>query len=197
MSRGLEKLTPGNFYHIYNRGIDDLKIFREVANYGYFFSLYEKYIDKFCDTYAYALMGNHFHLLVRIYDEEDLLMQTNDPQKYISNEFSKLFNAYSQAYNKRYHRTGTVFQHPFKRKRIDTIDYLKRVVIYIHNNPVHHLICSDPLDYKWTSYQTCICLEPTKVRREKVIGIFDNQANFLNAHNEEIDIPALEHFLEI
>jgi hypothetical protein len=60
------KLEQGKYYHIYNRGIAGCDIFREKDNYEYFLNLYDKYISGIASTFAWALMGNHFHLLVRI-----------------------------------------------------------------------------------------------------------------------------------
>lgn len=60
------------FYHIYNQGINGCSIFRENINYEYFLGLYDKYILPVADTYAWVLMGNHFHFLVRIKSQKDI-----------------------------------------------------------------------------------------------------------------------------
>ncbi|MBF8283376.1 MAG: hypothetical protein HW378_2291 [Anaerolineales bacterium] len=59
-------LHPGQYYHIYNRGNNRENVFREERNYPYFLKLYAKYIEPIAETYAYCLLRNHFHLLVRI-----------------------------------------------------------------------------------------------------------------------------------
>ncbi len=59
-------LEYGCFYHIYNRGINSCKLFRENENYDHFLFLYDKHITSVADTFAWVLMKNHFHLLVRI-----------------------------------------------------------------------------------------------------------------------------------
>ena len=59
-------LQPGVYYHIYNRGNNRENLFLENRNYPYFLTLYEKHIEPIADTYAYCLMRNHFHLLVKI-----------------------------------------------------------------------------------------------------------------------------------
>ena len=71
----MNKTTPlkyGKYYHMYNRGIDGCELFREKTNYEHFLRLYEKYISLIADTYSWCLMGNHFHLLVRIKEEEEI-----------------------------------------------------------------------------------------------------------------------------
>ncbi len=62
-------LYPGQVYHIYNRGINGENIFIEDRNYHYFLDLYARHIAPVADTYAYSLLKNHFHLMVRIKEE--------------------------------------------------------------------------------------------------------------------------------
>ena len=62
----MEKLINGKFYHIYNRGNNSENLFREPRNYQHFLDLYDRYIRPVAETYAWCLMPNHFHLLVRI-----------------------------------------------------------------------------------------------------------------------------------
>jgi len=61
-----EPLTHENDYHMYNRGINSCNIFAEQENYEYFLHLYDKNISPVAETLAWALMPNHFHLLVKI-----------------------------------------------------------------------------------------------------------------------------------
>ena len=62
----IEALTYGNYYHIYNRGINSCDLFRTTDNYEYFLNLYDKYISPIADTYAWVLMPNHFHFLIKV-----------------------------------------------------------------------------------------------------------------------------------
>src|SRR5450830_1623896 len=67
-----ETLKYGQFYHIYNRGIDSCDLFREPDNYEHFLGLYDKYISPVAETFAWVLMPNHFHLLVRVKEEMEI-----------------------------------------------------------------------------------------------------------------------------
>ncbi|MGQ1910802.1 transposase [Marinifilum sp. RC60d5] len=191
-------LEPDQFYHIYNRGINSCSIFKETSNYEHFLRLYDKYISPVAKTFAWVLMGNHFHLLVYITKPEGLEdLRPLDINKRINQQFSNLFNAYTKAFNKRYNRTGSLFEHSFRRKIIDSKDYLRQVVLYIHNNPVHHNFCDHPIEYPWSSYLTCISVQTTKLNRDAVIGWFDNQANFKLKHNQKLDIAKIEQWLDL
>lgn len=68
-------LEYGKFYHIYNRGINGCNFFNENENYDYFLHLYDKYVSKVAKTFAWVLMRNHFHFLVRIKSVEELNLQ--------------------------------------------------------------------------------------------------------------------------
>ena len=194
----LQPLEYGHFYHLYNRGINGCDLFRETTNYEYFFSLYVKHIEPIADTFAWVLMKNHFHFLVRIRDFPHLQglknlegVETKPPYQY----FSNLFNAYTKAYNKKYHRTGSLFEKNFRRKKIKSPDYLKQVLLYIHNNPVRHGFCKHPSEYPWSSYLTCISIKPTNLNRETVIGWFDDLGHFQSSHENIAEISGIEDWL--
>jgi REP element-mobilizing transposase RayT len=198
------RLECGNYYHIYNRGINSCELFHESGNYYHFLNLYNKYISAVAETFAWVLMRNHFHLLVRILDPlnpegfQNLQgLKGLKTEKYITQQFSNLFNAYSKAFNKRYHRTGSLFEHTFRRKIILDETYLKQVILYIHDNPVHHKICNHALEYPWSSYLSYISMKPTQQKRNTVIGWFDNQANFKYWHDQNINIESIEKWLKI
>ncbi|MGQ7870278.1 transposase [Sunxiuqinia sp. sy24] len=207
-----EQLKHRGIYHIYSHGVGGRDLFRDSNNYDYFLALYDKYISPIARTYAWVLMKNHFHLLVRIKEEEEVvasptpdrvlnpIRDKNDNSLKIgtpSQQFSKLFNAYAQAYNK-YHKTrGALFERPFKRKLIDNKAYLRDIILYIHNNPVHHGFCEHPVEYPWSSYLSCISMKPSKLHRKAVIGWFDDKANFKTMHNQKVDVFEMEKWLEI
>ena len=62
----IQPLENGKYYHIYNRGINSDVLFKENDNCEYFLKLYDLHIDPIADTFAWCLMKNHFHFLVRI-----------------------------------------------------------------------------------------------------------------------------------
>ena len=228
----LDQLSNGRFYHIYNRGINGCDLFSDPASYQHFLELYEKYICPIADTFAWVMMKNHFHALVRIKEGVvyiySITDRSNDTDNFedkkwetteLSNapdggsdsvngcddikkpkphlHFSHLFSAYSRYFNKRISRHGALFERKFKRKLIDDESYLKNVVLYLHNNPVHHGFCEHPMEYPWSSYLTCISVKPTKLQRKQVIGWFDDTANFKQMHNGSIDIDGIEKWLDL
>lgn len=65
-------LENGKYYNIYNRGINSDILFKENDNYAYFLKLYETHIDPIGETFAWCLMKNHFHFLIRIKEIEEI-----------------------------------------------------------------------------------------------------------------------------
>ncbi len=65
----IEPLIAGNYYDIYNRGINSCNLFKETDNYEYFLSLYDKYISPVADTFAWVLIPNHFLFLIRVKED--------------------------------------------------------------------------------------------------------------------------------
>lgn len=121
----IDNIEEGFFYHIYNRGNNGGNIFFDKENYAYFLKLLEKYIVPVADVYCYCLMKNHYHLLVRIKEMDEinkaeLKYKTIEKPSLVnaSKQFSHLFNAYAQAINRRYSRSGSLFEKPFERKEL-------------------------------------------------------------------------------
>jgi REP element-mobilizing transposase RayT len=72
MSQYFEPLKYGKYYRIHNRTVGKENFFREIINYEPFLGLYDKYIEPLAETYVWCLTPNHFHLLVRIKEEEEI-----------------------------------------------------------------------------------------------------------------------------
>ena len=177
--QAIQPLENGKYYHIYNRGINSDILFKENSNYEHFLKLYDLHIESMAETYAWCLMKNHFHFVIRIKDAEEIKTENKIPP---SQSFSNLFNAYTKAFNKKYNRHGALFERPFKRKGIENENYFQNLIAYIHNNPVHHTICEYPLQYPWSSYRTCLSNKPTKLKRKEVMELFGDIENFKYVH---------------
>jgi putative transposase len=169
-----------------------MDIFFENDNYLHFLKLYDKYIEPIADTFAWCLLKNHFHILVRIktpteINPQQLTYSTTNLPKVIdpSRQFSHLFNAYTQAINKKYHRTGSLFETTFERKLITSEKYFQQLIFYIHNNPVHHGFVEKMELYPWSSYGTVLSNKKTKLFREDVLAIYGGIENFTYYHNQE------------
>jgi putative transposase len=183
-------LHPGQYYHIYNRGNNRENLFVEDRNYRYFLQLYSKHIAPVAETYAYCLLRNHFHFLVRIQDQEhltDLQDLSGVPSAKPSQAFSNLFNAYTRAFNRAYGRTGALFQRRFGRKQISSDAYFTQVVIYIHQNPQKHKFVDDFRDWPYLSYHAHLSAKPTQLKRAEVIAWFGTVDGFASAHSRAMD----------
>lgn len=185
-------LEPGLMYHIWTHANGSENLFREEENYRYFLNKYRYHVHPVVETFAWCLMPNHLHLMVRVRCEEEVLerLKVKDLTGFknlsglVSKQFSNLFNAYTKAYNKMYGRKGSLFERAFQRKLIDTDEYYTRLIVYIHNNPVHHGFVSDTNDWPYSSWHAYLFERNTRINREEGLEWFGNREIFLAAHRE-------------
>ena len=144
-----------SFYHIYNRANGNDNLFLEERNYCYFLDKYFQYMNDFAETFAFCLMPNHFHFMVRVRQEEEfqslIKQQSRNHGDIVNQQFSNLFNSYSKAVNSTYNRHGSLFQRPFKYKEVTDEAFLSQLILYIHYNPVKHGFVNDILDWPYSS----------------------------------------------
>ena len=129
-----------NFYHIYARGNSRGKVFADDEDYQFFLKLLRRYLsaEEAKDPYGisypnfynkleltcFCLMPNHFHLL--IYQHQ---------QGAMAGLMRSLLTSYSRYFNKKYQRSGPLFESRYKASRIDADNYLEHITRYIHLNP--------------------------------------------------------------
>ena len=190
------------FYHVYNHGNANDNIFINESNYNFFLNKFNKYVSPIADTFAYCLLPNHFHFLIQIkteniindfyYKSRKVSKTMRDAPKNISDiisqQFSNFFNSYTKSFNKQNNRKGSLFLDNFNRKNIDTENYLKRIIIYIHQNPVNHGFSEHVNKWKYSSYNSIISNKSTNLKRDDVISLFEDIDNFIYCHKSIIDI---------
>jgi len=176
-------------YHVYNRTVDRKPMFTSDENYAYFIRQFDKYLSKYIKIYAYNLLGNHFHFMIKVNDLTDLTtfeklsnLELPNQQKtthdIVSHQFKKFFQSYAMAFNKEQKRIGTLFQTPFKRVRLDDVNYLRELACYINTNAQKHNLVKDFRDWKWSSYHNIISNKETKLLKEELISYFEDADNF-------------------
>lgn len=200
-----ELLETKCYYHIYNRANGSEKIFLNEENYLFFLQKYIEYIHPIAETYCYCLMPNHFHFLIKIREEQLLIEYFKNKTKaklnlqglsienlaglspenlssLVSKQFGDFFNAYAKAFNKQQNRKGSLFMKNFKRIKIEEEYYLRKLVHYIHFNPIEATLCTKSDEWKFSSYQSLISNGKSLLNREEVISWFDNLENFKYIH---------------
>ena len=223
MSSKSTPLINGKVYHIFSKGNNNEILFKDEKDFEHFLRLIEKYISLVADVYAWVLMSNHFHFLVRIKEENEIKYLKpinnsknnvdNNKWKTISNkmsvefdlfklkkpkpvrQYSHLFNAYAKYFNKKHNRTGSLFQKSFSRKLISSKIYFRYMVYYIHHNPVHHGFVDNMIEYPWSSYLLFPSPKKSFLNRAEVIVWFDDIDNFKSFHATDHDIDLFNNVL--
>ena len=198
-----EKFRENVHYHIYNRGINGVNIFKKENNYHYFLKKWQLLVHPFFDTEAYCLMPNHFHFLVKVKPLNDeirakvkgqltsksreFLNEEISHNQFLEDQFKRLFSSYALAFNKQEGRTGSLFQKRFKRVSLKTDNRLWYILTYIHHNPIHHKFVKNYYEWEFSSYSAFLSNQSTLLARNQVFDWFDSDRNkaklaFVNLH---------------
>jgi len=205
MAKPQPPLEPELFYHVYNHANGDDNLFRTDENYRFFLKLYSTYILGIAETFAYCLMPNHFHFVIRIRKEEELSKFYHIEKKTLpalitleglirlnSLQFSHLFNAYTQAFNKLYSRRGSLFIDTFKRRKVTSEIDLLNLIHYIHNNPVHHGFTKNMDDWKFSSYSVFLSPRKTMLAKSELMKLLGGTKGFKEFHQRSVEKKFLQ-----
>jgi len=145
MPRDPRKKSSTDIYHIMLRGINKQAIFNDSEDYEKFLQTLKdcKKISQF-ELFAYCLMSNHVHLLLKEGKESLELI------------FKRIGARYVFWFNWKYKRCGHLFQDRYKSEAIEDDRYFLAVLRYIHQNPKKAGLCATVDEYKWSSYNDYI-----------------------------------------
>ncbi len=194
----IQPITEGRYYHIYNRGVNGMTIFREKKNYHQFLEKYVFYCSKVIKTLSYCLLKNHFHLLVYINENVEEPRRDGKEGMFRLNASTQLghcFNSYAQSFNKTYQRTGPVFESPFERKLLDDEQYIKSVISYCNRNAVHHGFVTDIRDWKFSSYSAITRGDKAIVAVDEVVSRYGSIDQFTADHKVFIPDASAEKYI--
>ena len=141
MPRHQRILSENGTYHVMLRGNERKNLFHDLEDKQRFIkTLFAKKEETGFLVFAYCLMDNHVHLLVR------------ESTEGLATMMKRINASYAYYFNQKYHRVGHLFQDRFKSEPVDDNTYLLAVIRYIHNNPVKAGLVEKPEQYRWCSY---------------------------------------------
>jgi REP element-mobilizing transposase RayT len=142
MARPLRIECANAFYHGFSRGNERRAVFYDDRDRQHFLDLLGLLCERFeAEPWAYVLMPNHYHLVVR----------TLRPN--LSRAMQWLGVAYTNWFNARHDRSGHLFQGRFKGILVEDDAYLRRLLLYVHRNPLRSGLAERLADYPWSSYR--------------------------------------------
>jgi len=179
MARQLRVEFENAFYHITSRGNLRDKIFYNATDRERFLKILIRTKERYGFLlHAYALMDNHYHLL----------MET--PKANLSQTMQNINTSYTVYVNRKYQRSGHLLQGRFKGIIVDKDRYLISLSRYIHLNPVRAKLVKGPADYPWTSYRAFIDqkVENSLVDTEETLSYFSEHRNkAIKAYREFVE----------
>ncbi|MFH1824817.1 MAG: transposase [Candidatus Firestonebacteria bacterium] len=152
MARQWRIQYKGAIYHVMSRGIEKGVIFLSDEDCLRFLECIKRTVEKFkLEIFAFVLMGNHYHLLLRT------------PEANLSKSMQWLQTSYSVYYNLKHKRSGHLFQGRYKSILVGEESYWQNLSFYIHLNPICAGMVNELNDYRWSSYHDYV--GPEKVHR--------------------------------
>ena len=140
MPRKPRIISSTGIYHIILRSVNQHIIFEEESDYKKFLFILSDCKEKYdTEIYAYCLMDNHVHLMLHA------------PSDQLSSFFQSLGTRFARWYNKKYSRSGHLFQDRFFSTTVENDQGFLATLVYIHNNPVKANMCRFPSEYRWSS----------------------------------------------
>lgn len=179
MPRRARRQSTNGIYHIMLRGINRQQIFEDDEDRGHFLETVQIYKET-CGykLYAYCLMGNHIHILLK---------EGAEPLTQI---LKRIAGSYVYWYNWKYHRCGHLFQDRFKSEPVEDNGYFLTVLRYIHQNPVKAGICKYAEDYPYSSMRAYLT-HSVLVDTEFALSILPSD-QFVAYHRERNDDCCME-----
>jgi REP element-mobilizing transposase RayT len=148
MARPLRIEFPDAVYHVTSRGDRQERIFCDDGDRELFLRIVDLAMARLdAEVFAFCLMGNHFHLVVR----------TRQPN--LSRLMRHINGGYTQGYNRRHAVKGHLFQRRFHAVLVDSDAYLVEVCRYVELNPVRAGLVGDPAQWTWSSYRAHVGLQ--------------------------------------
>lgn len=193
----LARFDFGRIYHIYNRVNDSEALFKNDEDKRYFLMLFDHYLSPLMEVFAWSLLPNHFHFVVRIKNCDEILLNLDPGTKLncerrfitdanieclVSMSFKRMFISYSLSFNKLYQRKGNLFQRQFKRVVVEKDHQFTRILVYVHLNAQKHKIVDNIENYRWTSYHITLGANKTKLLRQEVLQWFGGREAFIKTH---------------
>ncbi|MFZ2975055.1 MAG: transposase [Candidatus Moraniibacteriota bacterium] len=160
----IKESFPGIVCHVYNRGVNKEKIFRDDEDYIFYLKRVRKYKEKFnISIICYSLIANHYHYILEQLSEYP-----------ITKFMRAVHTSYGQYYNKKYNRVGPLFQDRFKQAMLDDNNFLY-ISAYINANAQIHKLINKAEDYKWCSYQDYLEIRSgTLCDKLRILSQFNN-----------------------
>ena len=181
MARKPRILSDSGIYHLVSRGINRMSIFVDDYDCNFFLECLKLIsVDEGVEIHCYCLMGNHFHLLVKMSNQESP-----------ANFMKRLNGKYAMYFNRKYDRVGALFQGRYKSECVESDEYYMNVYRYILCNPVKAGMVEDLYGYKWSSAVELFSANPD-ITTMPFSVVRCSKEEFMSFLNENSDTECLD-----
>lgn len=166
MVRKARKKSSTGTYHVMYRGGNQREVFHDEEDNRKFLEIFKKYKELFgLEVYAWCMMNNHVHLLIK--EGEEPLGVT----------MKRIAVSYVSYYNEKYQTAGHLFQNRYHSETVETDEYFRTVLRYIHQNPVKAGMVERADEWKWSScagYYGQPCFPGDLLDQDKALRMFSD-----------------------
>jgi len=167
-SRYKHEFLAGECYHIYNQCVSHVNYFEQTNNSQHFLDKFQEYFINCFNIYAYCLMPNHFHMIVNVKKEDEVLESLKNKSdskaiesfkkgeipldEYILDQLKRFISSITMSYKRNNDHRGPLFVERTKHVLLDGESKLMEKVCYVHHNPIHHSFSTNYRDWDFSSF---------------------------------------------
>lgn len=195
-------------YHVLFRSIDGVPLFKNDKERMFFLQKWNRFISIIAEVWAYCLLNNHTHFIIKTKTEEEVLTQLRqlNPEQitkaidgYLKTPTEEIFRSimerqvnsflvsYTNTYNNYIQRKGGLFQQPFRRLFINDEAHLQQAIICTHANAQKHGLVNHFSEHRWHSYYSVLNHDTDFINAAAVLEFFGGEQNFEQVHKQQID----------
>jgi putative transposase len=194
-------------YHILFRSIDGIPLFKTEKEHLFFLEKWKRFTDPVFETWAYSLLDNHTHFIIKVKQQEEVIQMLSDLKEdaktkvireflekkedsqigpIIERQVNSFMVSYANTYNNIIERKGGLFQQPFRRSLIATETHLQQAIVYVHANAQKHRLVKDFKTHRFNSYHAILERNESIVNSTAVLNFFDGIDKFISIHSEQV-----------
>lgn len=194
-------------YHILFRSIDGVPLFKTEKEHLFFLEKWKRFTEIVFETWAYSLLGNHTHFIIRVKQQEEVIRtlsslpeeaKTNAIRKFlekkedspigsvVERQINSFMVSYANTYNNIIERKGGLFQQPFRRSLIAAEAHLQQAIVYVHANGQKHRLVKDFKTHRFNSYHAILERNDSFVNSTAVLMFFSGIDKFISIHSEQV-----------